>query len=513
MTTKSQTYRCWFLINQNIQQRDFESVEKAASSIFLDFIADKDFGKGLGLFRFDIYAENNINLGRQVDAIYTGCAHLSIHLDKSTFDKANESEKVKLILNCALVLTKYLATRMSLPKDIQAERIASDYEKYLLKEGLLIKEIEFEKLIIKPFDTTKFLFIVTTTIEVKDTDIHYDLNEIQDFINNTGTYENAPMLKHEHYSIFDCANKCGENGQRYIAPEAHINMLASVQPFISGSISKTINLPEEATVNDIRDIHTNSWKLGLKCVAIYRDASKLSQPLSTSNTDKKYSSLFKIDNSESNEPHKDIKVELRKKLPDERKSITHKFSVAGHEGYITVGLYEDGFPGEVFVTMSKDGSTMNGIVNAWAVTMSLALQHGVPIKSLIDKFVFTRFEPAGMTNNKLIPISQSIVDYLGRWLALKFLPKQEALHYLNPDLIDLFLEQDISRSKSSNENTIIEQKSDEVVKKNVILSNEYNEFLKMNNEDAPICSECGSVTVRNGTCYKCLNCGTTTGCS
>lgn len=327
-----------------------------------------------------------------------------------------------------------------------------------------------------------------------------EIKEILNYIEEEGTFEQAPNLKEEHYSVFDCANKCGEKGKRFISPMGHVNMLAAVQPFVSGSISKTINLPEEATVEDIKSIYKKSWELALKCNAIYRDSSKLSQPLSVGNSSDsdRYNKLFEF------EQDSESVAFSRKRLPEERNSITHKFNISGHEGYLTVGLYKDGTPGEVFIGMSKEGSTLSGIVNAWAITISLALQYGVPMETLVRKYTFTKFEPSGFTGNKNIPIAQSIVDYIGRWLALKFLPFDEAKKYHNEEILtksyetkSVAVENEINKKVVNNSNSI----------------DNLNDFLRLNNEDSPTCSECGTVMVRNGTCYKCLTCGTTTGCS
>lgn len=184
MTTKIQTYRCWFLINQNQEKRDFEELEEKASRLFLDFTSDKDYGKGIELFRFDIYIKPKINFGQHTDTIYTGCAHLSIHVDKRTFDTANDEYKIKLLLSAAFVLTKYLAQRVPLPKDFQADQLVSDYENYLMEKSLLLSNDQLQEAIIKPFNTTRFNFVISTTSEVKDRNIHYDLNEVEDFINN-----------------------------------------------------------------------------------------------------------------------------------------------------------------------------------------------------------------------------------------------------------------------------------------------------------------------------------------
>src|SRR3989344_3615218 len=212
--------------------------------------------------------------------------------------------------------------------------------------------------------------------------------------------EDAPYLREEHLPVFDCANTCGKTGKRYIEPEGHIRMMAATQPFISGAISKTINLPNDATVEDIKNCYLLSWKLGLKANALYRDGCKLSQPLST-----------KSDSKESSESKKEVKVEIkerivikevprRRKLPDERHSVTHKFTVAGHEGYIHVGMYEDSAPGEIFIKMSKEGTTLSGVMDALALSLSMNLQYGVPLEVLCQKLVGARFEPMGVTTNK-----------------------------------------------------------------------------------------------------------------
>ena len=268
-----------------------------------------------------------------------------------------------------------------------------------------------------------------------------------EYVCGTMTVEGAPHLKEEHYAVFDCANKCGKNGKRFIPYNGHLHMMASAQSFISGSISKTVNMPEESTVEDIKRAYMESWELSLKCNAIYRDASKLSQPLSSSSENTTYAQLFNFaditDNDESTGPQqvqhvieRIIQKPLRLKLPTERHSITHKFSISGHEGYLTVGLYESGQPGEIFIKMSKEGSTLSGIMDALALSVSMNLQYGVPLEVLVSKFCHSRFEPAGMTGNRDIPMVKSIIDYLGRWLALKFLPRESAKKYHNADLVD-----------------------------------------------------------------------------
>ncbi|TMC88562.1 MAG: vitamin B12-dependent ribonucleotide reductase, partial [Chloroflexi bacterium] len=260
------------------------------------------------------------------------------------------------------------------------------------------------------------LKIVNNTVPAALRKLGYDsaeVKEIVEFIDDNDTIEGAPHLADEHLKVFDCAFK-PVKGSRSIAPMGHVRMMAAVQPFISGSMSKTVNLPTEATVEEIEQTYMESWKLGLKCIAIYRDGCKRSQPLSTSLEKKK-------------EEATEVEFRaVRRKLPDERRSITHKFDVAGHEGYLTVGLYEDGQPGELFVTMAKEGSTISGLMDAFATQTSYALQFGVPLKFMVDKFTHMRFEPSGFTKNKEIPIAKSIVDYIFRWMASHFLPAEDA---------------------------------------------------------------------------------------
>lgn len=388
------------------------------------------------------------------------------------------------------------------------------------------------------------------------------IDEANKYICGTMTIEGAPHLKEEHYSVFDCASKCGSIGTRYIKPMGHVRMLAAGQPFVSGSISKTVNLPEESTIHDIQDIYLQSWKLGLKCNALYRDGSKLSQPLSTtSDTNDIYSKLFTFEDDEvepetvaravtqqvMQPPTKTVTLSPRRKLPQERVSITHKFEIGGHEGYITASLFEDGKPGEIFLTMNKEGSTLSGIMDAWAISLSLNLQYGVPLEVLINKYAHVRFEPSGMTNNKYIPMAKSIVDYLARWLALKFLDTDQAKLYHNADLVERahsnggLKSSNVMKSYTVNQqhrdtSNVEEQVSvthtkviTETISKTTTVEQEVPEHeevdleklkkeqaqmaLKQNNQDAPLCSECGAVMIRNGACYKCLDCGATSGCS
>ncbi|MBM3227626.1 adenosylcobalamin-dependent ribonucleoside-diphosphate reductase [Candidatus Peribacteria bacterium] len=360
------------------------------------------------------------------------------------------------------------------------------------------------------------------------------------------TVEGAPHLKPEHLPVFDCANKCGKIGERYIAAEGHIRMMAASQPFISGAISKTINLPSDATVEDIKDAYFLSWKLGLKANALYRDGCKMSQALSNKSDTK----------AKDEKDEKDVKevivekiviqeVPRRRKLPDERLSLTHKFSVAGHEGYIHVGLYEDGAPGEIFIKMSKEGSTLSGVMDTLALSLSMNLQYGVPLEVLCEKLVGAKFDPAGMTMNKEIPMVRSLMDYMGRWMALKFLPKDKAKRFHNADLVDMAYETGTkSKEAFAMRLPVVDEGASSVrlpfdAEKGVACSEQLaakvQEKTAVETEKAvadvaiaptkialakqqgftgSMCSGCGSFKMkRNGSCEVCLDCGATSGCS
>jgi ribonucleoside-diphosphate reductase alpha chain len=402
----------------------------------------------------------------------------------------------------------------------------------------------------------------------------------------TSTIEGAPHLKAEHLPVFDCANKCGKLGQRFIAPQGHIRMMASAQPFISGAISKTINLPNEASVQDIKDCYRLSWELGLKANALYRDGCKLSQPLSaTADEAKKESGKadakavgvgpdLELSSSKKAErasaalsasapaatpvvksepvhgnghvveakPVEPVRIEtrpMRRRLSDTRKSLTHKFNVAGHEGYLTVGLYDDGQPGELFITMSKEGSTIGGVMDSLGTATSVALQYGVPISSLVSKFSHQRFEPAGMTENPDIPFAKSLVDYIFRWLGMQFIPgyreanspraiaaaqaleknathTQEDQRWKTPDRVSV-----VSGPELGGRGVAVPAAGPTVVHGHgpvagldagALLSATLTIAME-SMSDAPGCDVCGTITVRSGTCYKCMNCGNSMGCS
>lgn len=470
------------------------------------------------------------------------------------------------------------------------------------------------------------------------------IEKLNELICGTQTVEGAPYLREEHLKIFDCANPCGKNGKRFIAPNGHIKMMAAAQPFISGAISKTINLPSQATITDIGKAYRLSWELGLKANALYRDGCKLSQPLNTaSDNHKLLSEDDDIDDINaakaevikevrelaeavvSTTPNKTTKntvadennkkelnnpqataetgkirtvekiveriVErpLRKRLPDTRKSLTHKFSVAGHEGYLTVGLYPEGMPGELFITMSKEGSTIGGLMDSLGTAISVALQYGVPLESLVGKFSYQRFEPAGITGNREIPFAKSLVDYIFRWLGIQFIPGYKQQHSpstiisstpetktpitksagtVNDNIVDDLSEitdvvarnrlknipQDTSTGDTKQENQTKNEANlnigvddpsvvrDVVARKSTLaklqtdvqtvaaIADKENaqasavvehslggslldKALSGMMGDAPPCDRCGSISVRNGSCYRCLNCGNSMGCS
>ncbi len=318
------------------------------------------------------------------------------------------------------------------------------------------------------------------------------------YVDEKEMIEGAPHLKDEHLPVFDCAFP-PRDGRRSIDWRGHIKMMAAVQPFLSGAISKTVNMPTDATTEDIQEAYVEGWKLGLKAIAVYRDGCKRSQPLSTSKEEAK---------GTSEAPGTDLAVvpaakerPARRKLPDERHAITHKFQIAGHEGYITVGMYEDGKPGEIFLVMAKEGSTISGLMDAFATSISMALQYGVPLEALVEKFSHVRFEPSGFTKNPEIPYAKSITDYIFRWLASKFLSaeRQEAVGVQSSE-------------------TSLKPHSGPVMPVSTQPADRAPEAPSPGaamraQSDAPPCHYCGSIMVRNGSCYRCANCGSTSGCS
>ncbi len=327
-----------------------------------------------------------------------------------------------------------------------------------------------------------------------------EVNAILDYVNGTGTVEGAPYLQETHYPVFDCANKCGK-GERFIDPMAHIKIMAAAQPFLSGAISKTVNLPHEATVEDIERIYVDAWKMGLKCVALYRDGSKLSQPLSVAKTG-------------TEEALQEAGVPLltwgqKRELPRKRNGFTLETSVSGHKIHLRTGEFEDGRLGEIFIDMFKEGAAYRSMVNCFAVAVSLGLQYGVPLEKLVDSFTFTRFEPSGMTDHPNIKQCTSVVDFIFRVLGMEYLGRTDFVQVL-PEGTET--RQEVVQKQ-------LELKTDAPAPKKPIADTELStsdlrtQQLKSMMGDAPFCSNCGSITIRNGACYKCDNCGNSEGCS
>jgi ribonucleoside-diphosphate reductase alpha chain len=341
------------------------------------------------------------------------------------------------------------------------------------------------------------------------------VSEIVDYIDANAKIEGAPHLKDEHLPVFDCS-LAPMGGGRSISWRGHLRMMAAAQPFLSGAISKTINMPEESTVEDIMQAYIESWKYGLKAVAIYRDNSKRSQPLSAAG--KKADEQTAAAPADVPEvaaaaakvaPISPAQQELfdrtkRRKLPNERDSITHKFSIGGHEGYLTVGKYEDGAPGEIFIKMAKEGSTLSGIMDAFALSVSIALQYGVPLRALVDKFVNSRFEPSGYTGNPNIRYAKSVVDYIGRWLGGKF---------ISPDYLDGEATVTTEQVAPPSPEAAMKPSPNAPVIAAKYAEPEVSTRQRATIDDAPSCSECGMLMTPNGSCYKCSNCGGTSGCS
>jgi ribonucleoside-diphosphate reductase alpha chain len=332
------------------------------------------------------------------------------------------------------------------------------------------------------------LKFVNTTVSRALRKLGYETREVTDILEHidaNDTIEGAPHLKDEHLSVFDCAFK-PRSGVRSIEPEGHVRMMGAVQPFLSGAISKTVNMPTDATVEDVANIYYESWKLGLKAVAIYRDGCKRSQPLNTGAEAAKT-----VAAEEAMRPH-------RRRLPSDCRSSRHKFDVAGHEGYIHVGFYDDGTPGEIFIKMAKEGSTISGLMDTIATLTSMAMQYGVPVDALVNKFAHVRFEPSGFTKNPDIPVAKSLTDYIFRFLGTRFGGEMQAVAPAPAT------DSPAARPAAA---TAAARPRLELVEGGKPID------LILSQSDAPTCSDCGSIMIRNGACYKCHNCGATSGCS
>lgn len=379
------------------------------------------------------------------------------------------------------------------------------------------------------------LKIVNRTVPMALRRLGYTETQIADivrYIDENDTIEGAPHLQERHLPVFDCAFKPAK-GKRSIHYMAHLKMMAAVQPFLSGAISKTVNMPQESTVEDIFNTYVEGWRLGLKAVAIYRDGSKRSQPLNTSKEslsgqNKAETEALRKENealrqriieleAEIKQLREKMHTPMRHRLPDTRRAITHKFDIAGHEGYITVGLYEDGSPGELFITMAKEGSTIGGLMDTIGTLVSLAFQYGVPLETLVNKFAHQRFEPSGFTKNPDIPMAKSITDYLFRWLGNQFIPGYREQNRPGVAQPELPLKEVAEQEKRLVNKPVadlpltgeVPGRPDAVLAPVQQLNRSVAHFMS----DAPTCDVCGAITVRNGACYKCLNCGHSMGCS
>ncbi|MDQ6813643.1 MAG: vitamin B12-dependent ribonucleotide reductase, partial [Bacteroidota bacterium] len=387
------------------------------------------------------------------------------------------------------------------------------------------------------------------------------IDAANDFICGTMTVEGAPYLKDEHLSVFDCANKCGKKGERYIHAHGHIRMMGATQPFISGAISKTINLPNEASVEEIADCYLLSWQLGLKANALYRDGSKMSQPLSNKSDKKKKTEETKeevaqVETSqlqpESNivdlskltveelldevtkRMHASTDTQLkrklsdivqRKSLPGKRRGFTQKAKIGGQVIFLRTGEYSDNTLGEIFIDLAKEGSTLRSLMNCFAIAVSVGLQYGVPLEEFVEKFVFTKFEPAGMVDHPNIKTTTSIVDFIFRCLAYEYMGRTDLVHVLDkPELSNLGDDVEVKHELSSVRITPSAYtgsiQSTQVQKQQKVMAakvdaglDAVNAAAKTMQSDAPSCSTCGHITIRSGTCYKCMNCGTSMGCS
>jgi ribonucleoside-diphosphate reductase alpha chain len=329
------------------------------------------------------------------------------------------------------------------------------------------------------------LKIVNQTVPMALRELGYSeeqVKAIEAWVDEKETIEGAPELRDEHLAVFDCAFRASK-GTRSIDWMGHVRMMGAVQPFLSGAISKTVNLPEDASVEDVTQAYVEGWRLGLKALAVYRDGSKRTQPLNTG--------------KDAANGIAELPKPVRRKLPDERSAVTHKFSIAGHEGYLTVGLYDDQQPGEIFLRMAKEGSTVSGLMDTIATMTSISLQYGVPLKALVDKFSHTRFEPSGFTNNREIPIAKSVMDYVFRYLGNRF------LH--GPETVD-------EQETQAEEAGLAPAEPPRVAVAGGSGA-EPSGYTFVNQADAPSCQDCGSIMIRNGACYKCPNCGVTSGCS
>ena len=413
-----------------------------------------------------------------------------------------------------------------------------------------------QRLGFKPEDYNNYEWSLLNALGFTDKQIE----EANVYICGTMTVEGAPYLKEEHLPVFDCANKCGNIGERYIHYSGHIKMMAAAQPFLSGAISKTINLPNEATVAEIEEAYLLSWKLGLKACALYRDGSKLSQPLSNKSDKKKKTEeaeeesvekqhetalvnmgqltiddlLEEVNKRVQDSADTSLKRQLamiveRRSLPAKRRGFTQKAKINGQALFLRTGEYSDGTLGEIFIDMAKEGATMRSMLNCFAIAISIGLQYGVPLEEFVEKFVFTRFEPSGMVEHPNIKTTTSIIDFMFRSLAYEYLGRNDLVHVLDKPEVENLGNQpwdentptigervpELSEIRVTGSSAIKAQKSyrAEHVKKTNSDLDAVNAASKNMQSDAPACNTCGHITIRSGTCYKCLNCGNSMGCS
>ncbi|HQJ46606.1 MAG TPA: vitamin B12-dependent ribonucleotide reductase, partial [Ignavibacteriaceae bacterium] len=407
------------------------------------------------------------------------------------------------------------------------------FNKFTLGAEFLTKTLGFTEEEINSFD-----FDLLSKLGFSKTEI----SSANDYVCGTMTIEGAPFLQHDHYAVFDCANKCGKKGTRFIRSLAHIKMMASAQPFISGAISKTINLPNGASVEDVSNAYMQSWKLGVKANALYRDGSKLSQPLNTM-TDEDIEAI--MEEKEKNDIVKVAEkiihryIAKRRRLPDRRSGYTQKAKIGGQSVYIRTGEYDNGQLGEIFIDMHREGASVRSLLNCFAISISLGLQHGVPLEEFADAFVFTRFEPSGIvTGNDKIKMATSVIDYIFRELAVTYLGRNDLSHIDSDETSskasrgivkklaepefeseELVSERLVELDKSNIDSDYLNSyKRSDIVSQTVTRTiNNMTAKVKQaieNGYTGDICPECQSITmVRNGTCLKCMTCGATTGCS
>ncbi len=415
--------------------------------------------------------------------------------------------------------------------------ISFAFNKFTLGKDFIVKNLGIDESKIDRFDFNLLEEIGFSKQEIASAN---------DYVCGTMTVEGAPFLKHEHYPVFDCANKCGKKGTRFIRSSAHIKMMASAQPFISGAISKTINLPNHSTIEDVKDAYMQSWKLGVKANALYRDGSKLSQPLNTL-SEEDIEAL--IEDKEKNDMVKVAEriihryIAKRRRLPDRRSGYTQKAKINGQSVYIRTGEYDNGQIGEIFIDMHREGAAFRSLLNCFAISISLGLQHGVPLEEFADAFVFTRFEPSGIvTGNEKIKMATSVIDYIFRELAVSYLGRNDLAHIepeeikskASPGIVKKFAEPDYVSEEVVSER-LVELDKDDADLFSTAQPTTPNSHLKRDTVTAPtkkaemntkikmaiergytgdICTECQSMTmVRNGTCLKCMTCGSTSGCS